>query len=452
VRRRYRRIRPRGGILHNVPTVVQHRPFSAFCLLAVAAVTASAQTGVLQFNINTNIGIAIGVPVTIRWTVSGGVPPYQTVLLNPEALPIGLSFNASDFEITGTPTLLGTYPISLAATDAQGNAGSAAVTITVGPPLSVSTATLPPATQGQPYAYQLAAAGGGPPYTWSFAGGTLPPGFRMDTRGIVGGVASGSGTFIFSVKVIDSQGSVATQNLTIQVTTPTPVITVSSVVNAASSRPGLAPGSYASIYGSNLAASSAGTSGFPLPQTLGSVNVTLNGAPVPLLSVSPAQINFQVPFSIAPGKATLVVNSAGTPAPAMQVDIVAAAPGTFQTADGRALALNEDGSVNSPSRPDRSGSILVLFATGAGAFNSSLTTGGTSPSGTLIQIAPLPAVTIGGKAAEILYAGAAPGQASGLFQINVRIPTLSPSGDYPVVVVINGQTSQPVVVSIAAQQ
>jgi hypothetical protein len=37
-------------------------------------------------------------------------------------------------------------------------------------------------------------------------------------------------------------------------------------------------------------------------------------------------------------------------------------------------------------------------------------------------------VQVGGRPAYVLYAGAAPGTIEGVFQINVRIPTLAPTG------------------------
>jgi uncharacterized protein (TIGR03437 family) len=44
---------------------------------------------------------------------------------------------------------------------------------------------------------------------------------------------------------------------------------------------------------------------------------------------------------------------------------------------------------------------------------------------------------IGGEEAEILYAGAAPGEIAGVLQVNARIPSdLSPNSQVPVVLII----------------
>lgn len=54
-------------------------------------------------------------------------------------------------------------------------------------------------------------------------------------------------------------------------------------------------------------------------------------------------------------------------------------------------------------------------------------------------------MTIGGvtlTAADILYAGLSPESISGLYQFNVRIPAAASDGDVPVVLQVNGLTSQ----------
>lgn len=77
-----------------------------------------------------------------------------------------------------------------------------------------------------------------------------------------------------------------------------PVFTAESVVNAASYAGvssgvrGIAPGSLATIFGSNLAVRAAQSQGFPLPRSLEGTTVTVDGAAAPLWYVSPNQINF----------------------------------------------------------------------------------------------------------------------------------------------------------------
>jgi hypothetical protein len=97
-----------------------------------------------------------------------------------------------------------------------------------------------------------------------------------------------------------------------------PFVADGGVVNAAGDTPlkSVAPGSIASIYGANLAPSIAAGPGSPLPLALNGVVVTSSGMPLPLLFVSPGQINVQVPSGSVPGDQTLIVTWNGQQAAA----------------------------------------------------------------------------------------------------------------------------------------
>ncbi|MCP5115537.1 MAG: hypothetical protein GY953_32320, partial [bacterium] len=71
---------------------------------------------------------------------------------------------------------------------------------------------------------------------------------------------------------------------------------VTRVVNAASFETLIAPGSLVSIFGDQLALSTAVSSELPLPKMLDGVTVTIGGMDAPLYCVSPRQINAPVPF------------------------------------------------------------------------------------------------------------------------------------------------------------
>src|SRR5205085_5526438 len=73
---------------------------------------------------------------------------------------------------------------------------------------------------------------------------------------------------------------------------PAPVIAAGGIVSAASFTAPVAPGSLISLFGGNLA---------------GATAVELNGAPVPLIAVTPGQINAQLPYETGAGFANAVV-------------------------------------------------------------------------------------------------------------------------------------------------
>jgi alpha-tubulin suppressor-like RCC1 family protein len=79
------------------------------------------------------------------------------------------------------------------------------------PDVSITTTSLPPATVGQPYSFQLQAAGGFPPYAWNKYGpvgsGVLAHGLSLSRSGLVSGVPRRAGSYTFTVKCLDSTHS-----------------------------------------------------------------------------------------------------------------------------------------------------------------------------------------------------------------------------------------------------
>ncbi len=64
-----------------------------------------------------------------------------------------------------------------------------------------------------------------PPFTWSLAGGTLPPGLTLFANGEIYGTPRATGTFTFTVKVIDATGQAATQAFSLIISPQPPPLT-----------------------------------------------------------------------------------------------------------------------------------------------------------------------------------------------------------------------------------
>jgi uncharacterized protein (TIGR03437 family) len=246
--------------------------------------------------------------------------------------------------------------------------------------------------------------------------------------------------FSFTAMVTDSFGSFGTVSLSLSVSRPAPSFSVSQVVNAASFVAGAAPGSLFTIMGANLSTGTAAADRLPLPTVLGGTSVHVNGKAVPLLAVSPGQINAQLPFSWPDATAEITVVADGITSAKQTVPVARTAPGLFQVAADRLLAINENGTLNDASNRARAGSIVVLYATGCGALEFDLQEGAATPVDKLYRTRLPVTMTIGGKPAEVLFAGAAPGLSSGLVQVNVMVPELE-AGEWPVVLVVGGAAS-----------
>ena len=225
-------------------------------------------------------------------------------------------------------------------------------------------------------------------------------------------------------------------------------ITINSVTNAASSAGGpIAPGEIVSIKGASLGPA-AGVqfavdpgSGTVAPLLAGT-RVLFGGFAAPILYASSTQVNAIVPYEIA-GQSQIVVQVEyqGVMSTGMTLQVASAAPGLFTlnfAGSGQAAALNQDGVVNGPSNPAAKGSYLSIYFSGGGETSPPGTTGSVTGL-TLKYLTHNVSVTVGGQAATVTFAGAAPTLVDGVGQLNIRLAgNAQPGLAQPVVVTIDG--------------
>jgi uncharacterized protein (TIGR03437 family) len=169
--------------------------------------------------------------------------------------------------------------------------------------------------------------------------------------------------------------------------------------------------------------------------------VTVNGELAPLFYADANQINAQMPQDIKPGIASVVVKAGTVSSAAVAVTVPATGtPGILVYGNNRAVVVNPDGSINSPTSPAKVGDILVAYFTGGGPVNASgtLVTGAGAPGG-LSPVSGTSTVTVGGTSATVKYIGLTPGSV-GLYQVNFVVPTVSVA-DHPLVINIAGAAS-----------
>jgi uncharacterized protein (TIGR03437 family) len=228
-----------------------------------------------------------------------------------------------------------------------------------------------------------------------------------------------------------------------------PAISAGGVVNAASYTGTVVAGSLASLFGTSLAALPGSATTLPLPLLLNGVIVSVNFNPVPLIFVSPLQINFQIPWEVAGSSQGLIsVNVAGIAGSAATLQFSNAAPAVFalnQSGSGpgavliaNSTLLAQPASVGG-ARPAAKGEFISIFCTGLGPVSPPQADGQPAPSTPASLLAP-PSVTIGGQPATVSFAGLAPGFV-GLYQVNAMVPLNAPSGDAVALVVTAGSGS-----------
>ncbi len=210
----------------------------------------------------------------------------------------------------------------------------------------------------------------------------------------------------------------------------------------------LAPLEMVRIRGNNLAGgrslSTTLTNGM-LPASYQGLQVLMNGLVAPLLAVEPDQITVVAPAELPTGGVVdvrVIQNGGGEELP---VEAEFAAPGIVTTnglAYGDALAVNQDGTANSHANPAAPGSVVSLFLTGLGATSSLLQAGTVASGPAALAGGANVKVTLYRSICAVEYAGPAPGELAGIYQVNIRVPATGIMDWVPMGAAVNNQLGQ----------
>jgi uncharacterized protein (TIGR03437 family) len=204
------------------------------------------------------------------------------------------------------------------------------------------------------------------------------------------------------------------------------------VVNAADGTSTVAPGSLISIYGSDLSPINQATQEMPLPTALGESCLTVNGVPVPVLFVSPEQINGQLPFQVD-GNVAMILRTPGGVSDTLNLTILPSAPGVFRNGVAGAqqnlpaVYRTSNGLLATDSNPVHHGDIISILLTGLGRTTPPVEAGIPAPADPIAQVIIPATVSLGGVELPIESAGLLP-NAVGVYQIQARVTSLVPIG------------------------
>ncbi len=235
-----------------------------------------------------------------------------------------------------------------------------------------------------------------------------------------------------------------------------PQIPTGGVVPVYSASTTIQPGSWFSIYGTNLAADVSVWDGkFPIPTSLGGTSVKVNGKDAYLWFSSGGQINAQAPDDTATGSVPVTVTTAnGTVS--STATLATAGPSMLLLADGKhatGIILTLDGkgsqgqgtydllgptSLGTGFRPAKKGDLVALYAVGLGPTVGPVPAGQafTSTGGAVVT---KPTVTLGGVPVTVDFAGMV---GVGYYQINFAVPQNVGTGEQTLVVTASGLTTQ----------
>src|SRR5881296_1084529 len=279
---------------------------------STAILTVNASIPPLQVTSSQLSGGTVGTTYSATLNASGGTSPYSWSVSS-GTLPTGLSLSSSG-TLSGTPTVAGAFPFTVAVKDAASASASASLSINVVsiPPLQVTSSQLSGGTVGTTYSATLNASGGTSPYSWSVSSGTLPTGLSLSSSGTLSGTPTVAGAFPFTVAVKDTASASASASLSINVASVSPLQITSSQL------PG---GTVSSAYSATLSASG-GTSPYSWSVSSGTLPTGLSLSSSGALSGTPT-VAGSFPFTVAVKDAASASASAS-----LSINVVTAAPPT----------------------------------------------------------------------------------------------------------------------------
>ncbi len=208
-----------------------------------------------------------------------------------------------------------------------------------------------------------------------------------------------------------------------------PAFTAQAVVNAASFEPGLVAGSLATLFAAGI------------------TSVTVGGREAPIQARSADQVNFQVPWDVAGTTAVLQATGSGLLSDPVEVPVRAVQPGIFASGGVAIVVRSSDNTLVTIERPLGAGELAYFYLTGLGAVDNTPSTGVPTPREPLARTRASVAVTLGGVACEVLFAGLAP-DFTGVYQVNFRAPGSMASGNAELVAQSGGVSSRPALVAV----
>ncbi|HVW09163.1 MAG TPA: glycoside hydrolase domain-containing protein [Bryobacteraceae bacterium] len=213
----------------------------------------------------------------------------------------------------------------------------------------------------------------------------------------------------------------------------------------------VAPGSYVTIWGTNLAGQSqAAATSVPLPTTLNGTQVFVGSQPVSLIYAGANQINAIIPRGLQPNTSyPLIVANGLSRSGTVMLSVAAEQPAIF-TADASGsgqgvVAIVGDNvlAATTNGHPAQAGDYLTIYCNGLGpvaAVNGAAAPqdGTPTPIDNIFRTVGSVTVSFEGDDQPAQFAGLAPSMVD-VYQVNVRVPTGHSGNSVPLVIKVTDQ-------------
>lgn len=182
---------------------------SPFAVQAASILPESLSAGLVGSFYEQVISAPPELPTPIEWSAPSSIlPPGLDLVPGGERVA----------RLKGTPTTVGSYPITIRAKGSNGVIYNRAYTVVIEYPVVITTASLPAGTVGTVYDMTIAFTGGTGPFGWTVVSGALPAGLQLNVAsGRVTGTPTTAGTYPVTIMVTDRYGSTNRRAFSLQV-------------------------------------------------------------------------------------------------------------------------------------------------------------------------------------------------------------------------------------------
>ena len=213
-------LNPQSRILSGVPSQTGTYNFALTSFSIETRKVQSYQYAVTVASSTTNNSVNVQVSPAETSVTLGGKVQFAATVKNTSNTAVIWTASAGTISANGLWTAPtgnhSTVTITATSVASPSAYSTATASVVANQAFTISTKTLPGGTTATSYSASLTTSGGQPPYLWSLASGTLPPGLQLNTStGLISGSVTTAGTYSFSVQGKDGSSQTAQQSYTL---------------------------------------------------------------------------------------------------------------------------------------------------------------------------------------------------------------------------------------------